>query len=112
MNMSSGFEPRVGVKSAALPWSCLTLLMSVVLLVIVLKSYKWELNWKVGVWLLIIYSAFVVMATFLEYNYCNTGLNLFAYVMPAPKRHPTKDISELSQSIIAHGIRANKTNKL
>lgn len=76
MNISSGQPPMVPVQSSALPWSCLVLLGTVVCLVMIFKCYDWELNWQVGMWLLAVYALFVVSATYLEYNFGETGFSL------------------------------------
>lgn len=54
------------------------MLLSVLLLIMILKLHNWELGFSVGIWLLVVYVTFVFVATFLEYSYAESGLDLFA----------------------------------
>lgn len=77
LNQAAGLDPEVRIQSAALPWTSFTLFLSVVLLLLILKFHNWELSCSVGVWLTVTYAAFVVVATYLESSFSQSGLNLF-----------------------------------
>lgn len=80
MNRTEGLKPQVAIQSAALPWTSFTLLVSVLLLLLILKLHDWVLGFSVGVWLLIVYVAFVSVATYLESTFSQRGLDLFEFI--------------------------------
>lgn len=76
MSKTEGFKPEVEIQSAALPWTCFTLLLSVVLLLLILKLHNWVLDFSVGCWLMLVYVAFVGLATYLESTFAKDGIDL------------------------------------
>lgn len=78
MNKTENLKPEVEIQSSALPWTSFTLLLSVLLLILVFKLHNWTLSFSVGVWLTIIYVTFVVTATYLEYSFSESGLDLMS----------------------------------
>lgn len=75
INQSYGLEPTVEIQSEALPWTSSLLLISVVLLIIILKCHDWKLCYGVGIWLMVVYTVFVISSILLEYSFTPDGLN-------------------------------------
>lgn len=80
MNKAGGMKPEVEIQSSALPWTSVTLLLSVILLLLVFKLHDWTLDARVGIWLTLVYIAFVVTATYLESTFSKSGFDLLALI--------------------------------